>query len=133
MRFFADRPKTHGAGREALHDFLGRLNFIQRNRLVFVLELEQSAKRTQTAILLIQQVGVFLEGRRIVLPHGMLQLADGQRIQQVILAALAVLILAADHQVGLRFSERLEGVSMLHLRLARQHVQPHALNARGCA
>ena len=55
------------------------------------------------------------------------------RIQQVILAALAVLILAADDQIGFRFGERLEGVVVLKLRFASQHVQPHALDARGGA
>ena len=65
--------------------------------------------------------------------HGVLQLADGVRIQQVILAALAVLIVAADDQLGFRLGQRLEGVVVLDQRLARQHVQPHALDARGGA
>ena len=60
----------------------------------------------------------------------MLHLADGERIQQVILAALAVLILAADDEFGLGFGERLEGVGMLHLRFASQHIQADALDAR---
>jgi hypothetical protein len=68
-----------------------------------------------------------------VLAHGVLQLADGLRIEQVILAALTVLIVAADDQFGLRLGERLEGIRVLHLRFARQHVQAHALDARGGA
>ena len=60
----------------------------------------------------------------------MLQLADGCRVDEVILAALAILILAADHQVGFRFGERLERVGMLHLRFAREYVEPDALDAR---
>ena len=63
----------------------------------------------------------------------MLHLADGERIEQVELAALAILILAADNEIGLGFGERLEGVCVLHLRFAGQHVEADALNARGGA
>ena len=133
VRFFADGPVAHRAGREALDDLLGRLHFIERNGLVGVLELEQAAQRAQMAVLIVQQIGVLLEGGRIVLAHRVLQLADGLRIQQVILAALAVLIVAADDQLGFRLGERLEGVGVLDQRLARQHVQAHALDARSGA
>ena len=133
VRFLADGPEAHGAGRESLDDLLGRLDLFNRNGLVGVLELEQSAQSTELAVLLVDQVGVLLEGGRVVLPHRVLHLADGERIEQVILAALAVLILAADDQIGLRLRERLEGVGMLHLRLAGQHVQADALDARGGA
>ena len=44
---------------------------------------------------------------------------------------LAVLILPAHHQLRLRLGERLEGVRVLHLRFARQHIQPNALDPRG--
>ena len=39
---------------------------------------------------------------KLSLPHGVLQLADGERIEQVIFAAHAVLIVAADVEFGLR-------------------------------
>ena len=51
----------------------------------------------------------------------------------MILAALAILIMAANHQIGLRFGKRLEGVFMLEQRLARQHLKPYALDARSGA
>ena len=133
MRLLADRPKAHGASREALDDLLGRLNLIERHGLGCVLELEQSAQRTQMAVLIVEQIGVFLEGGRAVCAHGLLQLADGLRIQQVILAAFAILIVAADDQLGFRFGERLESVSVLEQRLARQNIKPHAFNARSRA
>ena len=50
-----------------------------------------------------------------------------------ILAAFAVLILAADDEIGFRISERLEGVGVLHLRFAGEHVEADALDARGGA
>ncbi len=133
VRFLADGAEAHGAGGEALDDFLGRLHFVQGDGMVGILELEQAAQRTEVAILLVQQLGVLLECGWIVLPHGVLQLGDGERIQQVILAALAVLIMTAYDQIGLRFGERLEGVGVLELRLAGQHLEPHALDARGGA
>ena len=104
-----------------------------RDGRVGVLELEQTAQRAEIAVLIVEQVGVFLERGRIVLPHRVLQLADGLRIEQVILAALAILIMAANDQFGLRFGERLEGVGVLELRFARQHVEAHALDARSGA
>ena len=120
---FADGAEAHGAGCEALDDLLGRLDFVQRHGLVRVLELEQAAQRAEVAVLIVEQISVFLEGGRVVLPHGVLQLADGLRIQQVILAAFAILVVAADDQVGFRLGERLEGVGVLELGLARQHVE----------
>ena len=60
----------------------------------------------------------------------MLHLTDGERIEQVIFAALAVLILAAHDQLGFRIRERLEGVGMLHLRFASKHAEADALDAR---
>ena len=97
------------------------------------LSLQQAAQRTQLAVLIVDEVRVLLEGGRVVLADRMLHLADGERIQQVILAAFAVLILAADNQVGLRVGERLEGVGVLHLRLAGEHAEADALDARGGA
>ena len=130
VRFLADRTVAHRARREALHDLLRRLHFLHRNRLVGILQLQQPAQRTVVPALIVDQVRVFLERCRIVLPHSVLQLADRLRIQQVILAAFAVLVLPAHHQVRLRIGQRLECVGVLHLRFARQHVQPDALHAR---
>src|ERR1035437_9647848 len=82
------------------------------------------------AVLLVQQIGVLLEGCGIVLPHRLLHLADGERIRQMILAALAILILPADNQFGFRLSKWLECIGVLDLRLSRQYAEPHAFNAR---
>jgi hypothetical protein len=40
----ADRAERHGTGREALDDLLGRLDLVERQRLVGPLELHQAAK-----------------------------------------------------------------------------------------
>ena len=95
-----------------------------------LLDHHQAAQCAQVAALLVDQVGVFLESLEAALPHGMLQFADRSGIQQVIFAIDAEMILAADREFGFEFRERLEGVLMLHLRLARQHVQSDTFQAR---
>ena len=50
-----------------------------------------------------------------------------------ILAAHAVLIVAADLEFGIGFGDRPEGVLVLHLRFAREHVQADAFDARSRA
>ena len=130
---FANRSVAHGARGEALDDLLGRLHFIQRNGLVGELQLEQAAQRTQGAALFLQQIGVLLECGWAVLPYSLLQFGDGERIQRVVLAAFAILIVAADCQIGLRLGKRLEGISVLQLRFARKHVEPHPFDARSGA
>ena len=133
VRLFADRSEAHGAGGEALDDFLGRLDFFKRNRLVKILELEQAAQRAEGAVLAVDEVGEFLERGRIVGADRVLHLADGERIEQVELAAFAILVLAADGEIGFRVGERLEGVFVLHLRFAGEHAEADAFNARGGA
>src|ERR1039457_7274384 len=63
----------------------------------------------------------------------MLKLADRLLIQQMILATFTILIVAAYNQFSLRFGKRLEGVSMLQMRLACENFKPHSLNARRSA
>ena len=49
VRLLADGAVAHGAGCEALHDLLGWLDFFDRDRLVGVLQLEQTAQRAESA------------------------------------------------------------------------------------
>ncbi len=81
-------------------------------------------------VLLIEEVGVLLEGGGVVGANGVLQFADGGRIEQVVLAAFAILIVPADDQFGFRISEGLEGVGVLHLRFAGEHVETDTFNTR---
>ena len=128
--FLADGAEAHGAGGEALDDFLGGLDFFDWNRRVAVLQLEQAAKGAEVAILLIEEVGVFLEGGGVVGANRVLEFADGCRIEQVVLTAFAVLIMAADDQFGFGFGERLKGEGVLHLGFACEHIEADAFDAR---
>ena len=98
-----------------------------------LLDFEQAAQGTELAVLFVDQVRVFLEGLRVLLAHGVLQLADREGIEQVILAAHTVLIIAAHGQFGIVAGDGPEGQRVLHLRFAGQHVEAHAFDAGGGA
>ena len=131
MRFLADGTEAHGAGGEALDDFLGRLHFFERNGLWVVLEMKEAAQGAEMLVLIVDEVGVFLKSGWIVGADGVLNLADGERIEQVVFAALAVLIMAANDEVGFGIGEGLEGIGVLELGFAGEHVEAHAFDARG--
>ncbi len=133
VRFLADGAERHGAGGKALHDFRGGLDVFERHRRAGGLEIEHAAQHQQIAILLVDDLGEFLEGFETRLPHGVLQLAHRGGIQQVALAAHAILIFAADAKLGVGFAERLHGELVLHQRFAREDFDAHAFDARGGA
>ena len=83
VRFLADRAEGHRAGRKSLHDFGGGLDFVERNGRAVRLELKHAAQHLQVAILLVHDVREFAEGLEFRFAHGVLQLADRRRIQQV--------------------------------------------------
>ncbi len=130
VRFLADRAIRHRPRLETLHDRLDRLNLLERNRLLGELQLEQTAQRTQTLRLIVDQFAVFLEHLVIVAADGVLQLVDRLRIEQVILAFLAPLILAARvEDVAIERPLR-EGAVVPRLDLGGDHVQTDAGDAR---
>ncbi len=98
-----------------------------------ILEFEQATQRAEMLVLVVEFGRILLELGVAVLAHGLLQQADRGRVDEVILAVLAELVLPADDQLGLGVAQRLIGVPVLDLRLARQHVEPDAFDPRGCA
>ena len=96
VRFLADRAVRHRAGREALHDRLDRLDLVDRNRLSApALELEQAAQRRAAPALIVHELRVLLEDRVLAAARRVLQLEDRVRVEQVVLAVAAPLVLAA--------------------------------------
>src|SRR5438552_3007485 len=91
--FLADRAIAHCAGLEPLHDTLDRFHFVEWDRL-YLFEIEQAAERTPVALLLVDQGRVFLEHMVTSGADGALQFVNRLRVEQVILAAIAPLILA---------------------------------------
>ena len=133
MRFFADRPERHRAGRKALDDFFCRLDFFDRQRASRFLQLHQSAQRAEICALVVDEIGVLLEGLEAVLPNRMLQFADGERIQQVVFAVHSLVIVAAHGEFGFKVGQWPEGVFMLQLRFGAQERRARCLRgARSC-
>ncbi len=130
MRFLADRAVAHCAGLEPFHDFLDRLDFLDGDGLLRPVEFEQAAQRAEVLRLVVDQRGVFLEPLVTAEAAGELQLVDGLRVEQVELAIVAPLILAAG--VQRRVVNRAIGkcLAMAGQRLFGQHVQTDALDAR---
>ena len=95
----ADRPEGHGPGGEALDDLLDRLDLVERDRLVRPLEVHESAEGQQTLALLVDQARVFLVGLPAIGTGGMLELGDGVRGPDMVLAAQPEGIVAAHIQV----------------------------------
>ena len=96
-------------------------------------EVHEAAQGAQRLILFVDQVCEFLKRVVAVFTDRMLELADGLRIDQMIFAADAVLIVAADLKLGFRFRGAAVGVFVLHRRLAREHIQANAFETRGRA
>jgi len=128
--FLADRAERHRSRGKALHDFTRWLYFCDRNWIGALLQLHQTAQRRQVGALVVDEVGVFLEGLRALLPHCLLQLADRQRIQQVILAIDALMVRSSDREFGLGLSQGTECVLVLQLRFAGEHFETTSLQTR---
>ena len=132
VRLLADGAERHGAGGEPLHDLARRLDLFERHGMLPLLQLDQPTQRAQLAVLVVDQVRKLLERSVALLPDRVLQLADGLRIDQVILAAGPGLIVAAGVQIQVRIGDRAIRKIVLQLGFGRQDIQPHTLDARGC-
>ena len=113
VRFLRNGAERHGASGKALDDLLGGLDFLQRDRVLRFFDFQQSAQSAELTVLVIDEVGVFLERLRALLRDGVLQLGDGERIDQVILATRAVLVITAHRELGIGLGEGKEGVPVL--------------------
>ena len=96
MRLPADRAEAHGAGGEALHNFGGRLDLVERHRRTGGAEIEQAPEREQPPALRVQLVreGAIFVGQ--VAARRMLEVGDAVEGPGMGLAASALAIEAAD-------------------------------------
>ena len=95
-----DGAVAHGAGLEPAHDGLHRLDLVERHRAGRRLELHEAAQRVEVARLVVDEGGVVLEGLEVVGAGGHLEPVHRLRVEEVVLAALAVLVLAARRQAA---------------------------------
>ena len=79
VRFSRDRAVRHRAGGKSLDDLVGRLDFVERHRLVGRLEFEQPAQREQLPLLIVDQLAELAELLAAVELRGVLQLGDRRR------------------------------------------------------
>src|SRR5204862_8121233 len=116
VRFARDRAERHGAGGEALDDVLRRLDLIDRYRGTALvrrrLDAEQAADGEQVLRLLVDDAGVLLILLVGIAAHGVLQRRDRRRVPDVILAAHAHRIVAADVKHGAVDRRVAEGVAV---------------------
>ena len=77
------------------------LDLLDRNGIRRFLDLEEAAQGAELGVLAVDQVGVFTERLWAFLLDRVLQLGNGQRIKEVILAARAVLIVATHRELGI--------------------------------
>src|SRR5450830_1198016 len=129
--FRGDRAHRHGAGSEALDDFLGRFHFVQRDGFRRIdLELEQAAQGQVTATLVVDDLRVFLVGVEVVGAGGVLQLGDGVRRPQVVFAAHAVGVFATGVQAFGQHGVLAEGQVMQAHGFFRHFKEANAFHVR---
>ena len=103
MRLGRDGSEAHRAGGEPLDDLGDRLDLLDRHRRAdTIFELHQATQRSDPLALVIDQSGVFLEDRVLAGAGGVLQFEDRIRIEQVVLAFAAPLVLPADLEFAVR-------------------------------
>ena len=122
VRLLADRAVRHRAGREPLDDRVDRLDVLERHLRPGRLQPEQAAQRRAALVLDVNGARVLLEDRVLPAARGVLQLEHRVRVEQVVLAVAAPLILAA----------RLELLRPHRLPAERARVADRALPRRRC-
>ena len=102
VRLGRDGAVAHRASGEPLDDLGDRLDFLDRHGRAVALDLEQPAQRRQPLRLVVDQAGVLLEDLVAARARGVLELEHRVRVEQVVLALPAPLVLAADLELAVR-------------------------------
>src|SRR5690606_36580413 len=87
---------------ETLDDLRDRFDLLDRHRGTGPLQIEQAAEGRQALRLVIDELGVLLEDLVATGARGVLELEHRVRVEQVILALAAPLVLAADLELAVR-------------------------------
>ena len=129
VRLLRDRAVTHRARLETLHNVLDGFNLFERNRSLDKFEIQQAAQGAKNLRAIIQQVGVFAINLFAVEPAGDLEFVNRLRIEQMLFAAIAPLILAARFEFGIDRHRR-ERAPMPREGLLGDDFDSNALDAR---
>ena len=113
MGLGGDRTQRHGTGSKPLHDLGGGLDFVQRDGLGRIdLKLKETPQRHMTTALVVDDLGVFFVGRKLVGPHRMLQLGDGIGRPHMVFAAHPPGVLSAGIEHGGKHRIIAKGLAM---------------------
>src|SRR5262249_42372263 len=97
VRLLADRAIGHGARLESLHYRFDGLDLLDGHGLpAFGVEVHEAAQRAKAARLIVDELRVFLEDLEIAGAASVLELVGRLRVEEVVLAFAAVLVVAAD-------------------------------------
>ena len=103
VRLGRDRAVGHRAGGEALDDLADRLDLVDRHgRARALAQLEQAAQRGEARRLRVDQRRVLLVDVVALGARRVLELEHRLRVEQVVLALAAPLVLAAEVEVAVR-------------------------------
>ena len=103
VRLGGDRAVAHRAGREPFDDLTGGFDLVQRYRRPHVAaELQQPAQRCHPLALVVDQTRVLLEDLVLAGAGGVLQPEDRLRVEQVVLALTAPLVIATHLELAVR-------------------------------
>ena len=113
MSFFADRAERHRAGREALYDFFGGLDFFDRKLACRSSSASSSRARVQRLALWLSMRSVYSwKVLKLSCRTACCSLLIVKRIEQVIFAIDALVIVSADRQFSLELGQWAEGIFM---------------------
>src|SRR3989338_1674435 len=132
VRLRAYRTVRHGPGTEPFDDGLNRLHLFERHRRALAeFEFEKSAQRAEALALIVHPLGIGLED--IVTPRAgsVLQAVDRLRIEEVVLAIPAPLVLSAHRQLLRPGNTNAIGAVMVEERIPGDLLQPNAAYLRG--
>src|SRR5206468_10307140 len=86
VRLLTDRAVRHGPGLEPTHDRLDRLDFLDGDRRLRQLKLEQAAQGAEALRLVVDERAVLFKSLVVPGAASVLELVNGLRVEQVILA-----------------------------------------------
>ena len=128
MGFLADRAVRHGPRLETLHDRFDRLDFVDWNWVVSEFQVEESAQSAQSFRLVVDQLAVLLEDLVIAGAASVLELVNGLRVEQMVLAVTAPLILTPGiKQVAVELAIGKSPV-VPNLHFLGNDIQPHSFH-----
>ena len=133
MGLLADRAIGHGAGREASEDRLDGLDLLERDGYGRRPPADQPAQGGEVPALLVDELRVLLVDPVLAGARRVLELEDGVRVEEVVLAVAPPLVLAAPVQIRVAHGSHGEGALVPAADLLGEDVEADARDARSRA